>query len=293
MRTRHALRGTDLLIDDVVASSTGRRVLLAGWEHDVAVHHLASGRTSRPITTTFDAGGRRLALSDQLDLIVAGAYHRHGVAAYCARTGAERWRRRDLKQIQHITLSRDGRLAYCGAERGPMAILHVRTGKTWGLLRGARALYESRVEPVAVVDTARPYLMGARGRLGWIPRLGFAFLDVTFAPGQVCVSDAGGPVRCLRLKDLDEAWRYQPPRGWHAVRLGYDRAARCFVGIEWNYKRGGPHAFTRLSAATGEVVGRWSLRNRAGAAFAGAGRRLVLSDGRILDTTTGKQTGRY
>jgi hypothetical protein len=66
-------------IRNLAASSSGRRVLLGAFESKVAIHDLVSGRTSETFETTYDAGGSRLALSDELDVVLAGAYHRHGI----------------------------------------------------------------------------------------------------------------------------------------------------------------------------------------------------------------------
>ena len=81
----------------VVASSTGKRVVIGAFEHSAVVVDLSTGNISNKLETTFDFGGRRLALSDEMDAVVAAAFHTYGVASYCCRTGRERWRRKDIQ----------------------------------------------------------------------------------------------------------------------------------------------------------------------------------------------------
>lgn len=69
----------------MVSSSTGRRVVFGAFEHSVVVMDLVSGALSPVLETTFDFGGKRLALSDELDGLLAAAYHVHGLGFYSVR----------------------------------------------------------------------------------------------------------------------------------------------------------------------------------------------------------------
>lgn len=179
----------------VVPSSTGRRALFGAFEHAVVVRDLVGGAQSAGFATTFDSGGRRLALSDQLDGVLAAAYHVHGLAFYSCGTGRELWRRRDIKKVQHITLSSDGFTAYCGRDGASLTVVDLRTGETTRTVRGARALHDSRYDSVQFLDGTRPQLIDRVGhRRFQVHRTTFGFLDVTFAPGLLALSEQGG--RC-------------------------------------------------------------------------------------------------
>ncbi|MFN0070918.1 MAG: hypothetical protein ACKVVP_05445 [Chloroflexota bacterium] len=167
----------------VEPSSTGRRILFGAFEHFVVVRDLVRSTCSIRLTTTFDFGGRRLALSDEVDGVIAAAYHVHGLAFYSCSTGHELWRRKDIKKVQHITLSRDGLRAYCGREGASLAVIDLRTGETIRGVRGARSLHDSPYDAVQFLDGTRPQLLDSVGRRRFfVPRTTFAFLDVAFAP---------------------------------------------------------------------------------------------------------------
>jgi hypothetical protein len=66
------------------------------------------------LETTFDFGGERLALSDELDGVLAAAYHIHGLAFYCCKTVVCCGAARTSRRCNGSALSRDGATAYCG-----------------------------------------------------------------------------------------------------------------------------------------------------------------------------------
>lgn len=278
-------------IRNIVASTTGDRVLVGAFARTVAIHDLVRGVTSDPFETTFDAGGDRLALSDPLEGIIAGAYNEHGLALYSVATRASLWRT-PMAHVQSITLSSDGRIAYCGVEEGPLTVIDVASGRVLRKINGAKAVHESDIDRVALVDSAQPHLVDASGRrLCGFGRTTFAILDVAFGPQLLCISESTGPVRCLRVGDGSEAWRYDPGRGRHVLTLGYDRERDCFLGVEWPYQNGGPKSLKRWSASSGGVEAEHQIGEPMTECFALSGRLLVLADGRILDTRSGEQTG--
>jgi hypothetical protein len=104
----------------------------ATFEHDVFVWSLRRRERLAVLRTILDFGGRRLCLvpSGRSWLVVAAAYHVHGVCAYHP-TGRVLWERRDLKRAQVVTTFQDdgGRwLLAVGKEDGPLAVLDALTG---------------------------------------------------------------------------------------------------------------------------------------------------------------------
>jgi hypothetical protein len=149
-------------------------------------------RKFRPI----HAGGHRLALSDQLNGILAGAYHVHGLAFYRCSTGHEIWRLKDIKKVQVVTLSHDGRIAYCGRESLPLAVINLEKGKIVAIMsvevRGVRWWQDSPFDQIGFVDGAKPHML-AKDRRYFVKRTTFAFLSAAFAPGLLSLSESGGP----------------------------------------------------------------------------------------------------
>ena len=88
----------------VVPSSRSTRVVLGAFENDVEVWDVAGGSSLASFRTCFDFGGSRLALSDELNVLIAGAYHRYGLVGYAADTAV----RSDLKKVQRLSLNGDG-----------------------------------------------------------------------------------------------------------------------------------------------------------------------------------------
>ncbi len=274
----------------VVSSSTSRRVLFGAFEHSVVIRDLVHGTQSETIHTTFDFGGRRLALSDELDGILAAAYDRYGLALYTGNTGHEVWRRKDIRKVQDISLSPDGLTAYCGMEAAPLAVIDLRTGDTKRRVRGVRFLCASPYAPVQFADSSRPFVADARGNhLFYVDRVTFAVLDVVFAPDLLVLSESGGPVRCIVLATGHEKWRYDPPKGSHVLRVGYHEERSCVLGVEWPYAEGGPKRLLQFSPEHGAIVGALDVCELTDCCFALAGRVLVTTEGEVIDTATGER----
>ena len=272
----------------VVSSSTGRRVLFAAFKHLLVVGDIAGGTRSATLETTFDFGGRRLALSDELDAALAAAYHVHGLALYSCSDGRELWRRKDLKKVQKITLSRDGLTAYCGREGASLAVVDLRTGHTERVVRGARALHDSRYDDVQFLDGTKPQVLENAGRRRcFVDRTTFAFLDVTFAPGLLAVSESGGPVRCLDIAAGHERWRYQPTAGRHVLRLGDREAERSLLGVEWPFEKGGAKRLLRWSIDSGVLIDAQEIGGPIECCFALDGEVMATAGGEVLEVATG------
>ena len=86
-----------------------------------------------------------------------------------------------------------------------------------------------------------------------VPKVTFGLLDAAFGPDAVCLSEAGGPVRCLDCDTASERWRYQPPQGRHAIAIS-SQADRCFYGVQWPYEHEGSATLIRLSGDSGAVT---------------------------------------
>lgn len=276
----------------VIASSTGNRVLFGAMHSDVAIGDLETGTLSENIRTTFDAGGRRLALSDQLNGILAGAYHVHGLALYRCSTGHEVWRLKDIKKVQIVTLSPDGRMAYGGREGLPLVVVNLEKGKivenhVSRTIRGVRSWRDSPFDQASFADGATPRLL-VKDRKHSVKKTTFAFLSAAFAPGLLSLSEAGGPVRCFDIRDGSEKWRYRSPGSGHVVTLAYRERPAAFVGIEWPLRGDtSPQRLLQFSLEDGRVIEAFDIGNPVGACFARSGLFAVTTAGDVIDTCTG------
>ena len=237
-------------------------------------------------TTQYDFGGRRLALSDELNLLFAGVYHRYGLSAHDASTGNVRWVRKDLKKIQVLALSADGRRVFCGREGAPCEVVSGVSGATEARLNGTTAVWESAYESIGLLDRSRPVLQDRAGERRFrIPGRNVAFLDVAFAPGRLYVTESAGVVRCLSTETGDELWTYDPGVGTHVLSLSYRPCDGRIVGIEWPYQHGGASRLICWNASTGEVEFSHAYDERMLYKIARSGELLINSDRQVFSTS--------
>lgn len=219
-----------------MSSSTGPRVALGAWEHSVVIVNLATGRASNRLETTFNAGGSRLALSDELDAVLAAAYHTHGLASYCCKTGQEQWRRKDAKKVQRMSLSADGLTAYCGREDAPSAVVDLRSGETTHTMRPLSA------SPRGTEQAARrPDDLRLSGHLFWpwspgVVRSGWSRTMPRYRQrkGTVAVSAESRTSRAASWRSGSRTIR---PWCGMAVRRGRRKVPPPVVARQWNCGR--------------------------------------------------------
>jgi len=98
-----------MLIRHFASSWSGSVIAAAEFERTVHVWDVASERHLATFPTIMSPGGTRLAVTPDGKTCIAAAYHVEGIAGYAASTGAEVWRRKDLKKTQTLRVSLDGR----------------------------------------------------------------------------------------------------------------------------------------------------------------------------------------
>src|SRR4051794_19045303 len=144
-------------IRQLATSWTGRVIAAAEFERTVHLYDLATQERLRTIETTLDFGGQRLAVSNDGRRVIVGAYHVHGIAAYSCDTGAELWRRKDLKKVQHLNFNGDDSRVLCCFDSGPCESLNTQTGQSGKSLRGVRGAWESPYAPVRFLERSGGY----------------------------------------------------------------------------------------------------------------------------------------
>lgn len=285
---------TGSAIRHLASSWSGKFLAAAEFKSAVSVWSLETLKKLAQFDTILDFGGHRLAIGADGSRCVAGAYQVHGIACYDAQSGEKIWQRKDLKKVQTISISPGQSEVVCGFADGPLQILRIRDGKTLQKIRGCSDLQISPLEPVQMVDKAKPQLQTLdASTFARIERESFAILSVAFGHGAVAISEATGPVRCFETTTGRNLWRYKGPPGTHALELGYHFQLRRFLAVERPYEKGGIKTLLLLDAQTGKVEAKRPLDESATETFCSAGARLVSSDGWMIDSATGRLVGQF
>jgi len=245
-------------------------------------------RSSRvgAFSTVLDFGGQRLCLDGAGSRCIAGAYNRFGVVGYDASNGNVLWSRPDIKRVQYLSRAADGGRLFVGVADGPALLIDADDGKTLEKLRGVRRVFEDAATMARLLDRTNPIVEVASGRSFPVERTTFAILDVAFGPTTFCLSESGGPTRCLDLENGREVWRYQPAHGEHVLSVTFCRSAAAFVAVSREYA--GTFEHTLVHLGSGGAVRRLAALGRpAVAEFCLSGEALALADGRLFKASTG------
>ncbi len=241
--------------------------------------------------TTLDFGGRRLAISEDGSVLIAGAYHVYGIAAYSGNDGHELWRRKDLKKVQQVQFDSNCSRLLCCFENHPFECLSSTSGRSGKSIRGIRNAWASPVSPVRVYQRKNDYVIADfEAPIATIAKAGFAILSAAFSRSFVCISEAGGLVRMFNACTGAEAWRSEPPDGNHFLELAFCEAIGSFVGVSWPYQEGGRVLLQQFAAD-----GRPSVIAEVGPAtevvFCVRGSKLITALGAVYEVGTGELSG--
>src|SRR5688572_27084899 len=135
-----------------LATSWSGSVIAAGqFEHTIHIWDLATASRLNTFATILDFGGTRQAISSDGKKCIAAAYCVEGLAAYSTSSGAETWRRKDLKKAQNVTISLDDRQVYACFDERSCQVLNIETGKTIKAWPGVRRVWESPYQPLRLL----------------------------------------------------------------------------------------------------------------------------------------------
>lgn len=280
---------TQTTIRQFASSHRGTILAAAEFEKIVHLYDLNTMEHLTTLNTTLDFGGKRLAISDDGQTVFVGAYHVHGIAAYSI-AGPELWRRKDLKKVQHITLTTDNTRVLCCFEQGSCESLNALTGKSGRALRGVKNVWESPLAPVRFLERSRDYATADfEAPIARIDRVSFSVLAAAFSPASVCISEAAGPVRAFDTHSGVELWRYDPPEGAHFLELAYVEVLDTFAGVSWPSNKGGPLLLQRLTPSTGTAQTIGDIGTAHTVIFCQRGAQLVTNTGAVFDVKSGRQ----
>jgi WD40 repeat protein len=278
-------------IRELVAAQNAPRVAAAFNQHTIQIWDLHAAELLSQFDTVFDSGGRRVTLNPTGDLCVAAAWKKGrsgGIACYDSLTGSRLWHRTDIRHNQHLRFSSAGESIWCGVEDGRLQRLDARTGETVESRVGFRDVFDSPYgNQVLFEHRTRAFLFEGVNSFR-IPKLTFGLLHAAFGPGVLCMTEAGGPVRCVDCQSGEERWRYEPPADTHVLRLTFCPSDGCFYGVEWEYQHGKSRLLLRFDADSGQrdmlcQLSSWEEEFclRGDALIASNGELISVSDGRI------------
>ncbi len=258
------------------------------------VHVFSLSRRTKlaQLETVLDYGGHRLALQETpTPLVIAAAYHRHGVIAY-GLDGESRWRRRDLKKCQAMEPLSSGAIAV-GMEDKALHIVAGESGETITTARGLSKVFGDPYGTLALgvgrsgTGFAYGYELNSGERLWRQGLTSFTVLDAAFSPDAVLLSEAGGPVTCLDREGRSK-WSWGPPVGSHALCVSWSAAGGFWVGVTWPYEQGGPKTLM-VWTQDGEIGNSVPIGEPAETAFTRDGSLLMTSSGDVLDVLSAER----
>ena len=127
-----------------------------------------------------------------------------------------------------------------------------------------------------------------RSRIAAIPKCSFGTLSAAFSSSQVCISEAGGPVRLFDLGTGKMLWRHDPSEGTHFLNLAYASALNRFVGVSWPFQHGGQYLLHHFDPDTGEPNAVAEALMSYECTFYRSGSQLITASGAIIDVASGR-----
>jgi hypothetical protein len=281
-------------IRQLAAARNAARLAAAFVERTIQIWDLERCEQLSEFDSVFDFGGHRVTLSPSGDICVAAGWtkgKRGGVAAYDALTGSPIWHRPDIRQTQFVRFSCLGDIVGCGVEAGRFQQLDAHTGATVDTFTGVKKIFDSPFSNLLFLETRHRgfHIKGLEDVL--IPNETFALLDAAVSSDVLCLSEAGGSVRCLDCRSGLEEWRYNPPSNTHVLRLGYRPADRHFYGVQWEYERGTSRTLFRFGQGCDQYEEICQLQSW-DEEFCLDTNALVTSGGEVISVTTGEIVNR-
>lgn len=282
-----------------IATSHRGRIFASGeFERRVQIWDLQSRQRVSEFDTILDFGGVRLAISEDGNHCVAGAYERHGLALYDA-TGRLKWQRKDLKKVQYTGFGRNGDTVLASFDDRPLHRLRTSDGETLATYRGLRWIEESPHSDALVLEKETAIELEGKGTRRTLAKLGkgdlhpFYLLGIALSRTSVTLYDFKLQLSCYALSDGQLTWRHVLPRDVNVQSLAYHEREKEIVGVTWPYLHGGNKSILAVDNEDGNLRRMLLLEGQpAETEFAIAGSCLITSEGYVVDTQTGELVAR-
>lgn len=256
-------------------------VAAALFEKTVQIWSWETAQQIGEINTILSFGGKRLLLTPDGNVCIAGSWTR-GIAAYSIPDGRVIWHRKDIRQVQQISLSSSARQIYCGVEANLVHVLDTENGKSIGKLTGARSVVASPFEGRELIEKRDSYLVRGEGDLQIYASS--VLHTAAFSPERVCLSELNKGSRCIDLTTGKLVWHRETFQFLHAVFNAKDGR---FYLVTTVYADPGERALVRLAADFGEPTVVVGLDGSWEEAFTPSGEFLASATGDVFETASG------
>lgn len=271
----------------------GQIIALAEFEKAVQVIDLSTFSTISEFDTVLSFGGRRLAISEEGNICVAGAWARHGICGYETNSGKLIWQRKDLKKVQHIQTTRtDKNRIFAQFEIGASRFIDINTGADIEKINGAILFFESKFVPINIVDKSTKIEIIERNTKRMIckvERQSFATLDTAILPDSFVVSEAGGPLSCYDIFTGQLKWRRRLNEDGHYLKIAYNEKLEQLIGVTHSFMAGGNKKLHRININSGNLEKAEDIDNPTEIEFVMDGQMLVTSDKELRNLETDKK----
>lgn len=261
-------------------------VAAAFFEANIQIWSWKSGQQLSEFETILDFGGRRLILSPGGNICIAGSW-KNGLAAHSVPDGKVLWHRKDIRQVQRVTVGASGQKLYCGVEKPLIFVIDIETGKTLGEIRGASTVIASQVGPDELVcKRGDRYLVraGQENELQ-IPAISFGLHSAAFSISSVCLSEPRTGIRCIDLDSGTSIWHHEALSTNRLVFNSSDEEFYCVAVANTPPRK---RSLVRLASDLLECKQILDLGPCWENAFSPSGELLITKDGDVWQTSTGK-----
>ena len=282
-------------IREFAVSRSPQLLAAAYFEKIIQIWNPLTQKKINEFPTIYSFGARNLALSPDAKVLVVGRSTTSGkVAAYSVPDGKKLWEQK-LIYPSRLKFTPSGDSILCSTNHRSTVRLDSQIGAVLERRIGVKELIEgpygdSLAIPAREDKTIR--LLAHAGSFD-ISKISFAVLDAKFSPDSVCMTEAGGPVRCFSVSNGRLQWIFDPTKGEHVLNIHYSPAHKAFFGVLKDCERKGPSSrhllrFDVLSGATTTICQLDSWED----VFLGETDQLITSAGAIVNLADGEIAGR-
>jgi len=280
-------------IRHIATSCGGHIIALAEFEKTVQIFDIMEQKIISEFETILDFGGERLAISEDGQVCICGCWKRHGICGYETKTGKLIWQRKDLKKVQHIQILRSSKnKVFTYFEIGPGRVLDLHTGKDLEKMPGVKYCFESKFQPINVLDKSTKIQLIDRNTLevkANIQRQSFATLDIATSPDSIVVSESGAPLTCYDTEKGSLKWRIYLSKEGHFLKICYNDRLNKFIGISWPFVNGGNKKLRYINPDNGTIENETVINCPAETEIVMEGKFLVTSDRDLINIETGEK----
>ena len=238
--------------------------------------------------TTLDFGGKRLALAADGRICITGSWNA-GLAAYLVPTGALLWHRRDLVEIQTLSIDASGRNLYCSFESRPLAVIDVDTGIVTSTINGAEEVFFSRFGDHSLIVERQKYRVQGDHEFEITPQSPCGMQDAAFSPEAVCISEPMTGIRCFDIRSGVQRWHHRGLISIHGCNhLAFNASDYEFYCIATTDAPPHDSSLIRLAPNLLECDTVASIGICSAAAFLRRGRLLITRNGSLYETSSGR-----